>query len=474
MGWRDDLPGAALLSGVFVGLLVAAELWRRFGHPRPEWTRKLVHLGGGLACLLFPFLVHSPWVVLAMALPLTAVFALGGRLGFLRSLHGIDRPSRGVEYYPLSVFLVFLLARDRPWIYVSALLVLAIGDAGAALIGSRYGVLRYQVEDEHKSVEGSAVFLVIAFLAIHLPLLLATDLPRPLCVLAALLVATLLTGFEAISLRGADNLFVPLAAVVMLGKITTKPLEEVEFQALSLAAICIAIAILVWRTHLFNAGGTIVFILFAYGAWSLGNWQWALPAFSGFAGYLAMWTWLFRDESPRGARVRTVARALLPPFCVLLAANVSRFCYQPAYGPFVAACGAVLAFGIAPWMLARLRRGSRPNPPHWLPRALAGAAAGAIAAALTAVAPWLTQRLPLSALLGVAAAVVAAAAAGAAADRVGGSPAAARKHPRWTARLFLLSFVAAVLVVALQGAGLAATWRPVATSTGLDALRFSP
>jgi hypothetical protein len=108
-------------------------------------------------------------------------------------------------------------------------LVLAVGNAFAALIGSRYGVIRYEVEDETKSLEGSLVFLVIAFLAIHLPTLQMTDLSRPVCVLAALLVAALVTGFEAIALEGADNLFIPLAVVIILGKITTKPLSEVVY-----------------------------------------------------------------------------------------------------------------------------------------------------------------------------------------------------------------------------------------------------
>ena len=125
---------------------------------------------------------------------------------------------------------------------------------------------------------------MIAFLAIHLPTLLLTDLPRPVCVLAALLVAALVTGFEAISLEGADNLFVPLAVVVILGKITTKPLSEVVFQNLSLLAICLAVGLVVWRFRSFNVGGAITFILFAYGTWSLGSWVWALPVFVGFAG----------------------------------------------------------------------------------------------------------------------------------------------------------------------------------------------
>jgi dolichol kinase len=499
-GAATDLPGAALLAAVFLALLVAAELWRRFGNPHAEWTRKLVHMGGGLACLFIPFLVRSAWVVLALALALTAVFALGGRLGFLRSLHGVGRRSRGVEYYPLSVFLVFLIARGRPWIYVSALLVLAVGDAFAALIGSRYGVVRYQVEDEHKSLEGSMVFLVIAFLAIHLPMLLLTGLPRPVCVLAALLVAALVTGFEAISLEGADNLFVPLAVAVVLGKITAQPLAEVIFQNLSLLVICLVVAAFVWRTRALNAGGTLAFILYAYGAWSLGSWQWALPAFVGFAAYLAVWVYRGRHGRPAGARVRTLARAVLPPFCILIVANSMRQAFAPAYGPYVAASGAVLAFCLRPGLLGLLRRraagrragserpagrvatgGSRDGPagrvatggsrdavPVSRATAMTAAAAAAVAAWMAvAVPPWLIQGLPPSPLLAAGAAVLAVSLVNAglvrdendAEEPADAESEAAADFP-WPARLFLLAFAAAALVLALQWAGLAEAWRP--------------
>ena len=37
---------------------------------REQCTRKLVHLAGGVACLAFPFLIESAWVVLVMAVGL--------------------------------------------------------------------------------------------------------------------------------------------------------------------------------------------------------------------------------------------------------------------------------------------------------------------------------------------------------------------------------------------------------------------
>jgi len=444
-----DLQGALVLSAAFAFVVGAAEAWRRLGHPEAEWTRKFVHLAGGIVCLLFPFMIRSPWVVLAMALGLTGVFALAARTGALRSLHAIKRPSRGVEYYPLAVWLVFLLTVDRPWLYVSAVLVLAVGDAFAALVGSRYGVIRYEVEEDHKSLEGSLVFLVITFLAIHLPMLLMTDLPRATSVLAALLVAILVTGFEAISLQGADNLFVPLAVVLLLGKITTQPVPEIVSQNLSLAAIILGVALMAWRFPLFNVGGTIVVILYAYGGWSLGSWHWALPVFCGFVCFVGF---RFRASPPRRSspiRVRVVARALVAPFLFLAIAN-GTLRYGEMFGPYVAASAAVLAFGlIAP-------------PADTGNRRAAGIAARAlglasIATAVIAVPAWLVRAdTPGGSLLAVAAAVFPITLAlGFHEARVGRDAV-----PQWSASRFVLSLAAGAIVLLLQASGVTPAWSP--------------
>lgn len=446
----EDLRGAAILAAAFLSLITAAELWRRFGNPEAEWTRKLVHLGGGMACLFFPFLVQSPGVVLAMALPLTGLFVAGSKLGFLKSLHGVKRRSRGAEYYPLAVFLVFVLTQGRPWLYLSAVLVLAVADAFAALIGSQYGRIRYEVEDETKSLEGSLVFLVLAFLAIHLPTLLLTDLPRPVCVLAAVLVAALVTGFEAISLEGADNIFVPLAVVLILAKIASKPLSEVVFQNLSLLAICLGVALVVWRSRTLNVGGAITFVLFTYGAWSLGNWRWALPAFLGFALYVALW---FRFAPPghaSGIKVRIIVRALLPPFAMLALAN-GLGQGGTFYGPYLAATAAVLAFSLdtGVFRLERLRGRD------WIFGALG---LGSLAAIATSLVPWLLQtRRDPAALPAVVGAVMAVSLVNAALELR--DPDLPRSR-EWTVWRFLLSFAAAGAVLGLQTLGTIQPWDP--------------
>jgi peptidoglycan/LPS O-acetylase OafA/YrhL len=224
----------------------------------------------------------------------------------------------------------------------------------------------------------------------------------------------------------------------------------VVFQNLSLLGICLAVAFIVWRSHSLNVGGAITFILFAYGNWSLGNWQWALPAFCGFAAYVAAWYLLApRGRPAPGIKVRLATRALLIPFIPLALAN-SFHAYDEAYGPFLAACGAVLAFSLDTGIYRReRRRGSR---------VVAAAGLGALAALVTAGPVWLLQKgVPPSALAAVVGAVVLAAAANAAIEQ---RDAEARRSRAWTAWRFLLAALAGAAVAAFQAAGWVGLWHP--------------
>lgn len=342
----NDVVAISVVAGMFLALLAAAEMWRRIGGAKPEWTRKLVHFGGGLLCLFLPWLVESPWYVLGLAAASSAVIVAGRHGNLLGSLHKVERVTRGSEYYPLAIFLLFLITQGRPWLYVSSVLVLAVADAFAALIGSRYGSITYNVDESDKSFQGSLAFLAIAFLAMLIPMRLLTDLTLPVCILSALFVAVLVMGFEAVSLRGTDNLFIPIGVAVILSKIASKPVEEIVYQSVSLAALCAALGLVIRRSRSFNTGGTIAFLLFVYGAWSLGSELWAFPVLVGFLAYSAMWfIFPLQAGSSSNVKVRIVFRALVIPLLLLVVGNM----FEEGgfmYGPFLAACAVVLSLSI--------------------------------------------------------------------------------------------------------------------------------
>lgn len=337
-----DLRGAAIIAGLFGVILVLAEIWARAWKGNPEHTRKLVHLGGSAIGVFLPLLVESVLVAFLLTFGLSLLFFSTSKGKLLRSVGGVSRSSRGSEYYPLAVFLVFVLAEGQYWRYLASLLTLGVADAFAALVGSEYGRVRYAVEEESKSLEGSLVFLVVAYLAIQLPTLLLTDLDPTTVVLSSLLVALVVTGFEAISLRGADNLFVPVAACVILGKITTKPLEEIVFQNASLVGLCIVMGFGArWFPGL-NVGATIAVLLFTYGLWSLGSPLWALPVFIALVALVTARSGRF---SGKYIGVRPVARACVPLFAILILSNTNA-AHNFWYAPYLGAAAAMTVIGV--------------------------------------------------------------------------------------------------------------------------------
>ena len=72
-----------------------------------------------------------------------------------------------MSFYPSAPFLRLTFRRALGVLGVSSwrwlVLVLAVADAAAALVGGRYGRIRYEVEDQCKSLEGSLVFAAVTF-----------------------------------------------------------------------------------------------------------------------------------------------------------------------------------------------------------------------------------------------------------------------------------------------------------------------
>ncbi len=448
-----DIIGASILCAAFLLLLAGAEVWARAGNPKPEWTRKLVHLGGGIVCLFFPFLIQSVTVIIAMCLTLTAIFAIGAKTGTLRSLHLVKRRSRGAEYYPLAIIVLFMMSSREPWFYVASILVLAVADTCAALVGSSYGRVRYEVDDSTKSIEGSLSFLLMAIIVILAPLLIMTDIPFTRCILASLLVGLLVTGFEAVSLHGADNLFVPIGACAILTRITTKPVPEIVFQLCSLAFLFVLIAFFGRRTKTFNTGGTIMFVLFTYGTWSLGSPHWTLPVLIAFVLYSVMWMMVSPSEGHIiRVRVRILFRALAIPLVLLVTANATHSSAR-FYAPFVAAWATVTAFAMARHLVFSGRSGGLFS---------VSIAAGTLTSLTVIAGSWAivgTAQWPLIVFLSVVVIVITMIRV----PFLRESDVANEEH-FWTASEMGMTALAALLVFYAQGMQIFGLWQPAAFS----------
>lgn len=176
-----------------------------------ELARKLIHIG------------VSNWVFFWYFGLDTFLYSIIGPVAFIfcnalfvftsfRSVLGLNDPKRdmGLVYFPISLSVLIALSNFG---YVSRIVVLGsimamgYGDGFSALIGKKWGRHKYTVLKSQKTIEGSVIMLLIVFFIAAFTL----NLPFHLLLLVALIV----TAFEAAVGCGLDNLFVPLSFALL-------------------------------------------------------------------------------------------------------------------------------------------------------------------------------------------------------------------------------------------------------------------
>ena len=269
--WGTDLAWAVIISAVFLLIFLLAEITRKRG-VCAEGTRKLVHFGGAFVTIFFPFILKSHWTVLALAIAFGLIMFLTKKFGLLQSVHGVERKSDGAIYHPIAIYTCFLYSQilNQPWFYVIAITILAVSDALAAIVGKNYGANEYIVEvGLRKTIEGSVTFFLTSFLIIHLILLLATPTGRLESVLIALLISIIVTVFEGVSLKGADNLFIPLATIFILSKNINPTVYGISFQIGILTAFLAGYLLIMRPYKRIGFSGITLLGLINYVVWAL-------------------------------------------------------------------------------------------------------------------------------------------------------------------------------------------------------------
>lgn len=285
--------GILVVIGALVFLFAVLKLLEKVDRPHPELLRKLMHVGMGLLVISFPWLFGQTWPVLLLA-GLTTVLLGGMKLvprlrdGVGSVLTGVNRPSLGELCFPVAVGLLWVMCRGNWLLYVIPMLILTLADAVAALVGVAYGKVRYVTSEGFKSAEGSLAFFSIAFLSVHIPLLLCTDVGRAQSLLIAAIIGVLSMLIEAICARGLDNLLIPLGAFAFLKLYREETVHQLELRlAITVALLVFALS---WRRRsTLDDSALIACALFGYGVAMLGGPIWMVGPIILFFCHVIFW-----------------------------------------------------------------------------------------------------------------------------------------------------------------------------------------
>lgn len=273
-----DWLGILLVLVVLLALQVGVRLWRRAHPGQVELSRKAMHVSLGLLTLSFPWVFTGPVPVLVVCGAIAGWLIALRTSGFMQAHFGgaieVSRPSWGEVYFPVGVALLFLVSGGDPILYGVPVAILTLADTAAALVGSEYGRWRFTtVEGGKKSAEGSVAFFLVAYFAVHVPLLLATPIDRVDVLLVAVILGLLVTVFEAVAWRGLDNLFIPLGGYVLLRELPRLGTERLLLH-LGVVVLIAVVAGLRRRQTTLDDSALLTAMLTGYVIWTFGGWEW--------------------------------------------------------------------------------------------------------------------------------------------------------------------------------------------------------
>lgn len=208
--FMNNIIGIVVSCIYIVAIMLSAKLMERWGK---EASRKYIHIM--LCNWWFIAMYFFDNVIWAASLPF--LFIIINYVSYQKGIIKVmergkeEQEGFGTVYYAISLFILAIVSFGiikNPIIGLVGILIMGYGDGFAAIIGKLVKSKEYTIgKHTTKTVAGSATMLVITFciLAIFLRGL-------PFWYLKAILASILLTGIEAVSIKGTDNLTVPLLA----------------------------------------------------------------------------------------------------------------------------------------------------------------------------------------------------------------------------------------------------------------------
>lgn len=332
-----DWIGVAALLMVVALLFAGLRAYQVKARAPAELVRKLFHISGGLFGIPLPWIFDSYTPVLLLGVLIGAAFVVmrfvkGFRSGVGQVLFAVKRESIGELCYLASMVLLFWLARGNKLLYCVPLLMLALADTAAALVGEEYGKLQIHSAGGRKSIEGAVAFFFIAFFCVHVPVLIWGDTGRLESLFIGVNLSLLVMMAEAAAWWGLDNLLIPLWGYMLL---KSQIRMDVTGLSLDLGFLLILGCILWrWRKHTTLADDTLCgAAMWGYVVWAVGGWRWTLPPLIQLLSY-ATFTFRTPEDQLRVFRFPVVLAQIAGSIFWLL---VFRESEEPTlYYPFVA------------------------------------------------------------------------------------------------------------------------------------------
>lgn len=197
-----------ILSYVYIGILFVISNF--IGRNNKEISRKFIHISLAGYWIIAMFFFNN--VICASIVPASFVLinTLSYKFNLIKSMEREEQDGFGTIYYAIAILVLSIVTFgiiNKPIVGLAGMFVMCFGDGFAAVFGKKFGNKKYKIGNTTKSYLGSFTMLVITFGIIFAVL---SYLGTTYTIAKSILVAVITTILEAVSIKGTDNITVPL------------------------------------------------------------------------------------------------------------------------------------------------------------------------------------------------------------------------------------------------------------------------
>ena len=213
-----ELVNTTLLGLAFLVIFIFADVMHTKLYVKAELTRKFVHFFSGFLILLFPIVIKEILLVGILCGAFMVLLFLSLRFNFFRGIHGVERKTYGSFIYPIAIFGTYIFYTqylELSFFYIPVL-ILAICDPIAALVGKCTNWKPFKVSGQTKTLGGSIGFALSAFLVSIIIFYLDDYMINGEVLITCVFLAISTAISEALVFKGYDNITIPGISILAL------------------------------------------------------------------------------------------------------------------------------------------------------------------------------------------------------------------------------------------------------------------
>lgn len=203
-----------IVSYIFVfAVIISAKLIEKKGK---EASRKYIHITLSFWWVIALAFFDNIWFAIIPPITFVILNYISVKKDLIKVMEREEekKDGYGTVYYALSLLILIILTFiiNKPELGLVGVFTMGFGDGFAAIVGKKVKSKQYKIGNTTKTIAGSLTMFIITLI---ITAIFMAFYGVNMWIIKSILIATIMTIIEAVSIKGTDNITVPLISCLL-------------------------------------------------------------------------------------------------------------------------------------------------------------------------------------------------------------------------------------------------------------------